>query len=133
MHLRRRLPFALLFILAVPQGIYPALARALPAPEGEVLLVVSGNIERTNVDGEAHFDEAMLRELPCRTIETHTPWTDGPSQFEGPLARALIDTVGTDSQSVRVKALNDFAADVPISDFYNYDVILALDRDGEPM
>ncbi|WP_141246915.1 molybdopterin-dependent oxidoreductase [Halomonas salipaludis] len=122
-----RLPLAMLL------SVLPLAAWALPSPQGEVILTVSGNIAHTNVGDEAHFDIDMLRSLPARVIETHTPWTDGPNVFEGPLARALLEAVGADSESVRVRALNDFAADIPVDNFHDYDVILALTRNGEPM
>ncbi|APX94073.1 oxidoreductase [Halomonas sp. 1513] len=134
MRIRHRLSsFACRLPLAVLLSVLPLAAWALPAPEGDVILTVSGNIAHTNVGDEAHFDAAMLEALPGRVIETHTPWTDGPSAFEGPLARALLEAVGTDSESVRVRALNDFAADIPVDNFYDYDVILALTRNGEAM
>ncbi|SDL29969.1 hypothetical protein SAMN05192555_103310 [Franzmannia pantelleriensis] len=120
-------------VVAMLLMLLPLAVWALPDPEGEVILTVSGNIAHTNVGDEAHFDAAMLMSLPTKVIETHTPWTDGPSTFEGPLARALLDAVGAESELVRVRALNDFAADIPIDNFHDYDVILALTRDGERM
>ena len=120
-------------LVALGLSALPLAAWALPVPQGDVILTVSGNIAHTNVGDEAHFDAAMLEALPTRTIETHTPWTDGPNCFEGPLARALLEATGADGESVRVRALNDFAADIPVANFYDYDVILALSRNGEPM
>nr|WP_163502325.1 molybdopterin-dependent oxidoreductase [Halomonas socia] len=134
MRIRHRLPpSASRLPLAMLLSVLPLAAWALPSPQGEVILTVSGNIAHTNVGDEAHFDIDMLMSLPARVIETHTPWTDGPSVFEGPLARALLEAVGADSESVRVRALNDFAADIPVDNFHDYDVILALTRNGEPM
>lgn len=120
-------------LLALGLSALSLSAWALSAPQGDVILTVSGNIAHTNVGDEAHFDAGMLEALPTRTIETHTPWTDGPNSFEGPLARALLEATGADGESVRVRALNDFAADIPVANFYDYDVILALKRNGEPM
>ncbi|WP_277809938.1 oxidoreductase [Chromohalobacter canadensis] len=108
-------------------------AHPLPAPEEDVMLTVAGDISRTNGDGVARFDRAMLQELPQGTIVTHTPWTEGASHFEGPLLGAIYDAVGASGDSLHVIALNDFAADVPLAEAKEYGVILAMRRDGEPM
>lgn len=119
---------ALLALLAMP-----VMADHLPVPKGDVILTISGNIEHTNVGDEAQFDYEMLMALTPHVLETSTPWTEGASIFEGPLARAVMEKVGAQGEMLRVKALNNFAADVPLADFYDYDVILALKRDGKPM
>ncbi|MFG6157493.1 oxidoreductase [Halomonas sp. 1390] len=105
----------------------------LPGPTDRVILTLSGDIAYPNVGDEAHFDRAMLEALPSRVIETHTPWHSDKGRFEGPLVRALLDTVGADGDSLRIRALNDFEAQAPRSDFYDHDVILAMSRDGEPL
>lgn len=110
-----------------------ALAHELGPPEEAVLLVVSGNITHTNVGDEAHFDRRMLEALPWQSIETSTPWTNGVSRYRGPLARALLTAVGAQGETLKVSALNNFMAEIPVSDFQRHDVILAMERDGERM
>lgn len=105
----------------------------LPQPKGPVVLTISGDITHTNVGDEAHFDYDMLVDLGLTETVTGTPWTTGQSSFEGPLGRVLLASVGATGQLLKVKALNNFVADVPVSDFYDHDVILAIKRDGEPM
>ncbi|MFC3390900.1 oxidoreductase [Aidingimonas halophila] len=113
--------------------VVPVWGHELPRPQGAVILKLSGDLHNTNVGDEAHFDRAMLDELPSRVIETHTPWTDGKSRYKGPLATAVLEAAGARGGWLKVRALNDFAADVPRSDLEEYDVILAMERDGEPM
>nr|CDQ35042.1 hypothetical protein BN993_04510 [Virgibacillus halodenitrificans] len=108
-------------------------AHPLPAPEGKVMLTVEGDISRTNGNGVARFDRDMLQALPQGTTVTHTPWTAGASHFKGPLLGAIYDAVGARGDSLHVVALNDFAADVPLTEAKEYGVILAMQRDGEPM
>ncbi|WP_163558742.1 molybdopterin-dependent oxidoreductase [Halomonas sp. NO4] len=110
-----------------------ALADALPPPEGEVLLRVEGDIAHPNVGDELHLDRTQLMALPTRVIETRIPWTQGVFRFEGPLLRAVLAEAGAEAQHVRVRALNDYEAEIPVSDLHDYDVILALERDGEPI
>ncbi|GGY04658.1 hypothetical protein GCM10007160_35390 [Litchfieldella qijiaojingensis] len=111
----------------------PAMAEHLPPPQGKVILTVSGDIEYTNVGDEAQFDYDMLMSMSPYALKTSTPWTEGSSLFEGPLGREVMAAVGARGDMMRIKALNNFVADVPLSDFYDYDVILALKRDGVPM
>ncbi|QFT83990.1 hypothetical protein FIU88_03275 [Halomonas sp. THAF12] len=129
MRLRRLLPL----ILALSWSLVATAAESLPEPEGCVMLTVSGDISRTNGDGEARFDRAMLEALPSRTIETHTPWHEDSARYAGPLGEALLEAVGARGDEARVMALNGFEAEVPVSDFSRYGVILAMTRDGEPM
>ncbi|MGM0534593.1 MAG: molybdopterin-dependent oxidoreductase [Pseudomonadota bacterium] len=110
-----------------------ALASPLPAPSGDVLLTLCGDIAHTNVGDEAHFDRAMLEALPGRVIETKIPWQRGSGRYEGPLLHALLERVGADAEQVLVQALNHYEAEVPVADFRRHDVILAMTRDGEPL
>lgn len=108
-------------------------ANALDAPTGTIILTVSGKIATTNVGNEAHFDRAMLEALSLRTTTTSTPWHDGVVDFEGPLGRAILDTVNADGTQVKAVALNDYASVIPVSDFYEHDVILAMKADGKTL
>ncbi|SEL00910.1 molybdopterin-dependent oxidoreductase [Halomonas daqiaonensis] len=125
-------PLLVLLSALLPLSI--AVSAPLPAPAGPVLLILSGDLAHTNVEDEARFDRAMLEALPSRIIETHTPWHRDKGRFEGPLMRALLETVGADdSEQVRIRALNHYEAEVPVADFRRHDVILAMTRDGEPL
>ncbi|GEN27410.1 oxidoreductase [Halovibrio variabilis] len=106
-------------------------AGGLGLPSGPVILTISGNIAHTNVGSDAQFDRAMLAALPQHAFETGTPWTEGRNHYRGPLMRELLAQVGADSDTVHVAALNGYEADIPVSDFEDYDVILALAKDGD--
>lgn len=101
----------------------------LGMPSGPVILTVSGNIKHTNVGSEAQFDREMLEALPQHSFETSTPWTEGSSHYRGPLMRDLLTRLGAQSDSVHVAALNGYEAEIPVSDFEQYDVMLALQKD----
>ena len=119
--------------LLVAGGIGQAYSQPLPAPEGPVLLKVSGNIQNTNVDAQLLLDRAMLDDLEGRALVTDTPWHSQASRFEGPLLRSVLESAGVTADSIRVHALNGFVADIPVADVYRYDVILAMKQDGEAM
>lgn len=107
--------------------------HALVAPEGRVILTITGSIGVTNGEGAALFDRAMLEAMPQHTIRTHTPWHDGQVTFAGPLGRDVLDSVGAQGEMLRVMALNDYSASIPVDDFNQYDVILAMTLDGVPL
>lgn len=104
----------------------PVVSGELPSPKGQVLLTVSGNIERSNNNGVAEFDREMLLALTQRTISTENPWNDGINTYSGPLGEAIMDAVGVEGAVITVTALNDYSADLPISDLSEFGVIFAL-------
>ncbi|WP_081871139.1 molybdopterin-dependent oxidoreductase [Nitratireductor basaltis] len=105
----------------------------LSKPEGKTILTIEGEISVTNSGSEAVFDRAMLEELGVKTVKTTTPWYDGDVTFEGVPMRVLLERVGSEGEELVARALNDYSTVIPISDFYDHDVILALKRDGEYM
>lgn len=105
-------------------------AAELPPPDREVILTVTGSIAHTNGDGVARFDRGMIDALPQRETRTTTPWYDGSQSFTGPLVSAILDAVGATGGTVRVHALNDYNADVPVQDFRDHPVIFATKRNG---
>lgn len=111
----------------------PAFAAPLPAPTGDVVLTVSGNIDNAGPDGTAKFDLAMLEALEQRTTTTVTPWYDSERTFSGPLASAVLDAVGAHGTVIRVTAINDYSADIPIEDLTSAPVILATTINGTYM
>lgn len=114
-------------------GAGSSLAATLAAPQGKVILTMSGKIANTNNDGTAQFDMPMLEQLGLQSFETTTPWYDGKVKFEGVPMTRLLDFVGASGASITVKALNDYATDIPMEDFKKYPAILALKRDGAYM
>ena len=107
-------------------------ALALDAPKGPVILTVKGAITKTNAGDTAEFDLAMLEALPGRKATMETPWTQGKVTFEGPLLSAVLEAVGSTGSLLSVKALNDYAAEVPAEDA-ELATMLATRMDGKLM
>ena len=124
---RRILLSALLAVLLVGP------AHALEAPEGKVVLSMSGQITQKNADGRADFDMAMLAALPQHTFTTGTPWFAEPRQFTGPLLRDVLGAVGARGKTLRAIALNKFKIDIPADDAAQFPVIVARLMNGKPM
>jgi hypothetical protein len=118
---------ALLFLAS------PAPATDIGTPSGEVILTVTGAIEATNGSHAASFDLAMLDALPTKSITSAAPWFEEERTFSGPLISALLDAVGATGRTVRVVAINDYSAEIPVDEIETYDVILATRMDGATM
>lgn len=123
--LQRMIPLG--FALMLPIAASAALAeRQLGAePLGPVILTVSGNIEGVGSGPVVRLDRAMLKSLGVTKLKTSTAWTTGESEFEGVLARDLLEAVGA--------ALNDYVASIPLRELYDYPVLLAFRMDGRDL
>ncbi len=108
-------------------------AGSLAAPEGKPILTISGDVTETNAPDAAKFDRAMLEKLGMVTIETKTPWYNGPMKFEGVPMDKLMAAVGAKGTKVVAYALNDYTTEIPMEDFVKHHPILALKRNGEYM
>ncbi|AKI01808.1 hypothetical protein IMCC20628_03115 [Hoeflea sp. IMCC20628] len=93
------------------------------------ILEVTGRI----AGGGVKLDRAALEALPPAALVTSTVVTDGQHHFTGFLMRDLLNHLDAKGDSVTAVALNDYAVEIPISDFYEYDVIVAFDMDGQPL
>lgn len=110
-----------------------AALAVLSVPTGPVVLTVRGHVANPNVDGTAQFDMAMLEALAGRQAVMETPWTDGKAGFSGPLLRAVLAAAGAEGETLIVRALNDYAAEIPFADAQTLDTILAVRMNGEYM
>ena len=119
-----------LLLLGAPSG---RAADPLAKPTGKVILTVSGAIDRTNAAGKAQFDLAMLQALGLQQITTTTNWTDGKQVFEGVLVQKVLDAVGAHGTTVAATAIDDYSVAIPIADFHDYPVLLALTMNGAAM
>jgi hypothetical protein len=95
-----------------------------------VLLAVSGDIDLTTDGTEALFDRQMLESLGLVTMAALSPLDDQPVQFQGVLLRRLLAAVGAHGNAVEAIALNDYVAEIPISEAERHDVVIALMRQG---
>ena len=102
----------------------------LPAPAvqaGKILLTVESG------GRSMPFDMRALQALPQHTHKVHTPWYQRPVSFQGPLLRDVLAAADASGTRITAVAVNDFTAEIPVSDVAEYDVILALRMDGKPL
>lgn len=120
-------------VLSLTGLVAQARAQTLPAPEGPVLLTVSGNIAVTNVGETAQFDLSMLQALGETDVVTDTIWTPGSHRFTGVLLETLLAAVGAEGADVSATAINDYTVEIPRADATEDGPIIAYAMDGKPM
>lgn len=109
-------------------GLILAGAGALAEPE-EVLLQVTGEV----AGGTVELDRTDVQALAQVKLVTSTVVTDGKHAFTGFLMRDLLDQLDAEGDHVTAIALNDYAVDIPMADFYDFDVIVAYEMDDQPL
>ncbi|MEQ8877090.1 MAG: oxidoreductase [Phycisphaerales bacterium] len=125
----------LISILAAAAGLLagPALAEPLAAPQGDVVLTVSGAIGETNTDETASFDMDMLKAMPATTFETTTLWTDGKKAFAGVALADILDRLDATGSTVIASAINDYSIEIPVESVTPSAPIVAYELDGALM
>lgn len=129
----KTLKYPLAAIAAIFLSASAIAAEDLPAPTGEVLLTVTGDIQAKNQGDTAVFDAEMLKSLGEVTFETSTPWTEGVQSFTGVSLDRLMEELGVTEGSLKATAVNDYAIDIPVSDAVEGGPIVAYLQNGEPM
>ncbi len=111
----------------------PAVAKTLPAPEGAVILTVTGDVAQTNSPEGAQFDIAMLQAMETVEFQTTTIWTDGKQAFRGvPLAH-LVELLEAGGEVIAASALNDYMVEIPLADAVEGGPILAFEQNGKAL
>ncbi|MCD2174482.1 molybdopterin-dependent oxidoreductase [Rhizobium sp. C4] len=118
---------------AISTGALTSNALALDKPAGDTILTITGHVTKTNSSKAATFDMAMLEKLDGRKATMETPWTTGKTEFSGPYLRAVLAAAGASGKKLIVKALNDYASEVPFEDAEKLDTILAVRMNGDEM
>jgi hypothetical protein len=93
-------------------------------------LTISG---KTSNGAPVAFTRSQLEALGSTTLVTTTPWHTGPMTFEGIPMKTLMEKVGASGTKIIATALNKYSAEIPVTDFSQFDVLLAYKRDGNYM
>ncbi len=140
---------------ALASSALPALAGPAPAPAGgPALLTITGAIGRSNrgpldpVRDQMMFkqklaftrayalDFAAIAALPVRTIRPTLEYDGKPHTLRGPLLADVLALAGArpaDSSKVLLRAVDGYAAAVPMGQLRAWKCIVATHLDGQPM
>lgn len=115
--------------LALTKATIAIIALITPAT------AVAENILSIEVDGATHqYDYETLGQMGLTTVRTENDYVDSVTSFSGPLLRDILLALNVDaSETLTMRALNDFTVTVPAKDAYEYPVILALTQNGDRM
>ena len=108
-------------------------ASQFAKPVGKVILSISGKIAHQNVSDEFRFDRDMLKAIGMRELTTRSYEKGQVATWRGILVKDLLGFVGAKGVEVEAIALDNYRMVIPRWDFDNYDVILALEKDGQPL
>ena len=125
--------FLLSLSLVVGLATLPAAANDMPLPTGDAVLTISGQIDHMNVEQSAVFDMAMLQNLPEKTFETTTLWTEGKTTFAGVALADVLEAIGAETGVIRASAINDYTIEIPVDTVTATAPIIAYEMNGEPM
>lgn len=129
MNTRRVLSLLLALAAVTPLSF----AGSLEAPQGRVILSVSGKIGATNKGELAVFDMAMIQALPQHSFTTRTPWYDKPVKFTGPRLADVLAAVKASGTTVSAVAINDYKISIPMEDVGQHGVLMARLIDDKPI
>jgi len=140
---------------ALAAGALPALANAAPtAASGPALLTITGAIKRSNRGGldpvrdqmmfkqklafarAFALDFAAIAALPAHTIRPTLEYDGKPHSLRGPLLVDVLALAGArpgDNGKVLLRAVDGYAAAVPMGQLRAWRFIVATHLDGQPM
>lgn len=145
-----RLPFRYFIIMmalfllsckAVPafEDVYTIVAEAtlkpgaaIPAPQQELLLTVTGKVKNVNHDKTILMDRATIEAVGLVEYTVTDPFEQRPIRYRGVLMRNLLALwqVADGATTVKLTALNDYTIDIPLAEFQQYPILFALQSDG---
>ncbi len=122
---------AFLWLLLSPFSASVGYADTLPVPQGKVLLKISGNLTKPNVDGQLHLDKTIIESLPAVTFSTHTVWDEELQTFTGVRLSELFEAAGAEPASFIATGLDDYKFTVKGLEVWKYPIIVAYKHNGE--
>ncbi len=112
-----------------------AAGEKISAPNGEVVLTVTGDIGSANKGSNLELDLASLEKMRRVRLEAAEPFLKRRVTFEGVLLSDLLAVAGVpDSASkVSLTALDDYKVDFKVADVRSSQMLLATKADGKHM
>ncbi|MCF8483361.1 MAG: molybdopterin-dependent oxidoreductase [Rhodospirillum sp.] len=102
-----------------------------PARAERPVLSIAGPLDQGDPD---LFSLSDLKALGTRTITTTTPWTgDEEPTFTGPLLRTVLAAANEAGRTLTITAQDGYSVQIPFMDTVDWDMILAIEMDGNPL
>jgi hypothetical protein len=109
--------------------------EGIPAPAGEVVLTVDGNISQTNVGDTLQLDVATLESIGVIQYDVNDPFVKEKITYSGVLLSELLKAAGADAgaTTLTLRALDDYSTDMNIADATKWPILLATRANGSYM
>jgi hypothetical protein len=108
-------------------------AIAAQIVDQDVVLIIREQVNSVKNKHELQLTIKQLQALPQLEIKTRTRWTQGEKRFTGPLLRDVLALSVKNARHVAAIAINGYRVDIPLQDYLNIDVILALTESGKAL
>ncbi len=110
-----------------------ATVAALPAPSGDVVLTVQGDVAQPNVGDEVMADIAGIESLGTTTVTVFEPFTSQDVEFTGVHLDTVLAAIGVDQDTPLVwTALDDYQVTYTRGELAGEGALLAIE-DGGPI
>jgi hypothetical protein len=108
---------------------------AIPAPTGDVVLTIDGNISQHNEGETLVFDMETLEKLGVVQYDVDDPFVKKNIVYSGVLLSEILKFAGAapDAKTITLHALDDYSVDMPLEDATKWPVLVALKADGKYM
>jgi hypothetical protein len=112
-----------------------AAGQKISAPQGEVVLTVTGDIGTANKGKKLELDLASLEQMRRVRVEAVEPFLKRRVMFEGVLLSDLLAVAGvlSSASTVSMTALDDYKVDFKLDDVRSSQMLLATKADGKHM
>jgi hypothetical protein len=107
----------------------------VPAPTGDAILIVDGNISNKNSGEELQFDLATLESLGLVEYNVDDPFVKKNIAYTGVLISQILEIAGApkDASVLTLTALDDYSVDMKVADALKWPFIVAIKADGKYM
>ena len=109
------------------------LSTSTLATHNQIILTLSANTTNSTNVQSIEFTREQLASLPTVSVTTSNPWTQGQHVYLGFSAEALLSLAKMTGKTLKITALNDYATEIPLTDFIEYGAIFATHMDSQPM
>ena len=121
------------YTVVAPASLTPG--DAIPAPTGDPILTVSGQIGVKNAGDTLVLDMATLEKFGLVEYAVNDPWLNAKNTYQGVLLSEFLKFVDASDTATTLKiiALDDYAVDITITDIEKWTVLLATQTNGAYM
>ena len=125
-----------------PKAIYENVAEAeikpgdtIPAPGGEIILTVTGNISASNNGDALELDMATLEKFGLVRYDVNDPWLGENMTYTGILMSDFLKVVGASetAENVVIAALDGYEVSLTAQEIEQWPILLATQANGAYM